>query len=167
MVPFLYSFQFNVFSIAQNHKFPQIPFLSIICQFIYIYFFTKTNFCIDLARQAQLPPPIPLQCACLCVCVCLTLPPRSVCGRRPKCQQHGRSPHTPPLGQEGSPEGSPARSGSHWDPPRRSGPQRGHPDRFLQEGGWRTSFTFRSILSAAVLVLHYSSTQVTVYEGSR
>lgn len=67
------------------------------------------------------------------VCVCHTPPPQSACGHRPVCQQHGQSPHIPPLGQEGSPEGTRAQLGSHWDPPQRSGPQQEHPDQFLQE----------------------------------
>lgn len=66
-------------------------------------------------------------------CNCHTLPPLSACGRRPVCQQHGQSPHTPPLEQEGSPEDTPAQSRSRWDPPQRSEPQQEHPDQYLQK----------------------------------
>lgn len=71
---------------------------------------------------------------CDCINVCRTLVPRSACGRRPVCQQHGQSPHTPPLGQEDSPGGTQAPSGSHWDPPQRSGPQQERPDQYLRGG---------------------------------
>lgn len=69
---------------------------------------------------------------CDCIDMCRTLVPRSACGRRPVCQQRGRSPHTPPPGQEDSPGGTRAPSGSHWDPLQRSGPQQERPDRYLK-----------------------------------
>ena len=104
--------------------------------------------------------PQPTTVLCLFVCVCPTLPPRSACGRRPECQQRGPSPHTPPPGQGGSPAGTPAPSGSHWDPPRRSGPQQEHPDQFLQEGRRRECFKFEFMVHFSIA--EYSSTPVTV-----
>lgn len=69
----------------------------------------------------------------LCVWVCRTLPLQSAYGHRPVCRQHVQSPRTPPQGQEGSPEGTREQSGSHWDPPQRSGPRQEHPDQFLRD----------------------------------
>lgn len=84
--------------------------------------------CIGLLPSALSPLLIVTVYVCVC---CPTLPPLSAYGRRPICQQHGQSPHTPPLGQEGSLEGTPAQSGSHWAPPLRSGPPQEHPDQCL------------------------------------
>lgn len=82
----------------------------------------------------------------VCACVCIrTLPPRSACGRRPVCQQHGQSPHTPPLGREDSPGGTRAPSGSRWDPPLRSEPQQEHPDQYLQEGKHKVGLCVASL----------------------
>lgn len=93
------------------------------------------------------------------VCFCPTPPPRSACGRRPVCQQRGRSPHTRPLGQEGSPEGTPAQSGLRWDLPQRSGPRQEHPDQYLQK-----SLGLCDITSFSSNLPLYMSTQVTVWE---